>query len=102
MSAPFYCKGCIYRSKGPGDCSTCDYMYYTGNPRGCLAGPNCAKYTSGGKQKKDIIIKPTKRVKLTDEERRDRRNALRRKEYANKKAASSLQTERGAVENQLI
>ncbi|MGX8701550.1 hypothetical protein [Caproiciproducens sp.] len=99
MSAPVYCKGCIYRSNAPGECSTCDYMYYTGHPRGCHAGPNCTKYTSGGKQKKDIIIKPTKRVKLTDAERREHRNALRRKEYAKKKAALSLQTESGAVEN---
>ena len=87
MKIPSYCKGCIYRSSTHTDFNSCDFMFATGIPRGCPAGPGCTKYTAYGKKwskKNDITIKQ-KRIILTPEERREHRNALRRNEYAQKK-----------------
>ncbi len=98
------CKGCIYRSKGGTDYNTCDYMFVTGRQRGCPAGAECTRYTNSGKkwnQKTDIILKNSrkpKRVLLTPEEKREHRNALKRRAYEKKKAASRLQSENGAQE----
>ena len=113
MKCPPYCKGCIYRSNTNGEFNACDYMFVTGRPRGCLAGPDCTKYTAYGKKwgkKNNITLKPQKpkqppkpkRIPLTSEERRDHRNALRRKENAKKKAAKLLEQSNGAVENNSI
>jgi hypothetical protein len=101
MSCPVYCKGCIYRTPPKQADNMCEYSIITGKLRGCPAGEGCIRKDTGEKKKHDWNQPPNlpKRKKLTDEERRERRNALRRKEYANKKAALSLQTESGAVEN---
>lgn len=40
-------KDCIYRSINHGRFVTCDYMYWTGQRRGCPIGEECDKYTPG-------------------------------------------------------
>lgn len=103
------CKlGCIYRSKDR-TLPCCDYCFATGHPRGCEAGPDCIRYAAKGvkMQRKDLapFVTPAKkkqaRARLTPEERREHRLELRRKEYAQKKAARLLEQSRAAEQNTL-
>lgn len=85
-----YCIGCVHDDTYSNMCS---YCFDTGKPRGCPAGAGCAKKQLRGRSRRDITLldlSTHKPAKLTDEERRNHRNELRRKEYARKKAALLL------------
>lgn len=102
MSCPTYCKGCIYRTNTKHPDSMCEFFLMTGNLRGCPLGKDCIRKTIGKHIPKSWNQMPSKpkRTKLTDEERREHRNALKRREYANKKAAlSATNTENGTSQN---
>ena len=89
-----YCVGCTYDDIYS---KICLYMIITGQKRECAAGEGCVHKKVEPRKRKDIMINPIKkRILLTEEQKRNKRNALRRKANEIKKAAlSATNTENG-------
>jgi hypothetical protein len=100
MSVDLACKGCMFRSKNI-MFLCCDYFTLTGKLRGCPPGANCIHKTTGKRDRRSWnqtipengYVPKKKFIPLTDQEKRERHNALKRAERARKKAATLLAQE---------